>query len=220
MAILSKGCKTSNFEPHNSLKLSFTNIWGLHSDFVEGESPNIHALCETNLDDLIDSDNFSVRCYLSLICKDSIYYLYAWSLSLKEGRRTSFCMGHRKLCRFSLFSISFTSLSVSLFLFWSPSSVIFFLSQMILLRWLIFLLWSLTVTLTVLLFWIYLFLLILVFVLQWLSLHWEILMLLSQFPLTFQSINSKQDAMFHHTAYDYFCADWDGLHDHFKDAPW
>ena len=42
-------------------------------------------------------------------------------------------------------------------------------------------------TLTVLLFWIYLFLLTLVFVLQWLSLHWEILiMLLSQFPLTFQ----------------------------------
>ena len=37
------------------------------------------------------------------------------------------------------------------------------------------------------LFWIYLFLLMLVFVLQWLSLLWEILiMLLSQFPLTFQ----------------------------------
>ena len=110
MVILSKGCKTGNFEPHNSLKLSFTNIWGLHSNFVEGESflesnsPDIHALCETNLDDLTDSDNFSVRCYLSLICKDSIYYLYAWSLSLKEGR-TSFCMGHRKLCRFSLFRL-------------------------------------------------------------------------------------------------------------------
>ena len=45
---------------------------------------------------------------------------------------------------------------------------------------------SLTVTLTVLLFWIYFFLLTLVFVLQWLSLHWKILiMLLSQFPLTF-----------------------------------
>ena len=41
-------------------------------------------------------------------------------------------------------------------------------------------------TLTVLLFWIYSFLLMLVFVLQWLSVHWEILiMLLSQFPLTF-----------------------------------
>ena len=44
-----------------------------------------------------------------------------------------------------------------------------------------------TVTLTVLLFWIYLFLLTLVFVLQWLSLHREILIrLLSQLPLTFQ----------------------------------
>ena len=43
------------------------------------------------------------------------------------------------------------------------------------------------VTLTVLLFWIYFFLLTLVFVLQWLFLHWEILIiLLSQFPLTFQ----------------------------------
>ena len=42
------------------------------------------------------------------------------------------------------------------------------------------------VTLTVL-FWISFFLLTLVFVLQWLSLHWEILiMLLPQLPLTFQ----------------------------------
>ena len=48
-----------------------------------------------------------------------------------------------------------------------------------------------TVILTVLLFWIYLFLLTLVFVLQWLSLHWEILiMLLSQFPLTFHQIHN------------------------------
>ena len=46
---------------------------------------------------------------------------------------------------------------------------------------------SLTVILTVLLFGMYFFLLALVFVLQLLSLHWEILiMLLSQFPLTFQ----------------------------------
>ena len=50
-----------------------------------------------------------------------------------------------------------------------------------------FLLGSLTVTLTVLLFWISFFLLTLVLVLQWLFFHSEILiMLLSQFPLTFQ----------------------------------
>ena len=59
--------------------------------------------------------------------------------------------------------------------------------QMTLLRWLTFLLGFLTVTLTVLLFWICFSLLTLVFAVQWLSLHWEILvMLLSQFPLFFQ----------------------------------
>ena len=66
------------------------------------------------------------------------------------------------------------------------NSVIIFLSQMTLLRWLTFLLGYLTATLTVLLFWIYLFLLSLVFVLKWLSLYWEIqIMLLSRFPLPF-----------------------------------
>ena len=35
-----------------------------------------------------------------------------------------------------------------------------------------------------------LFLLMLVFVLQWLSIHWEILIMLSQFPLTFYHIHS------------------------------
>ena len=47
-----------------------------------------------------------------------------------------------------------------------------FTFQTMLLRWLTFLLGSLTVTLTILRFWIYFFLLTVVFVLQWLSLHW------------------------------------------------
>ena len=57
----------------NSLKLSCTNIRGLYSNFVdcesflESNSPEILALCETNLDDSIDSGNFSVRGYLPLI---------------------------------------------------------------------------------------------------------------------------------------------------------
>ena len=65
MAILSKRCKPDNFEPHSSLKLSFTNIQGLHFNFVEcksfleSNSPNILALSETNLDDSTDSGNFS-----------------------------------------------------------------------------------------------------------------------------------------------------------------
>ena len=67
MAILSKACKPDNFESHNSLRLSFTNIRGLLSNFVdcesfpESNSPVILPLCETNLDDSIDSGNFSVR---------------------------------------------------------------------------------------------------------------------------------------------------------------
>ena len=71
------------------------------------------------------------------------------------------------------------------------NSVLIFLSQMTLLRWLTFLRGSQTMILIVLLFWNYFFLLTLVFVLQWLSLHWEIqIMVLPQFPLTFQLINS------------------------------
>ena len=31
-------------------------------------------------------------------------------------------------------------------------------------------------------------------------------------------INSKQDTPFHRVAYDYSCADWDGLHDHLRDV--
>ena len=31
--------------------------------------------------------------------------------------------------------------------------------------------------------------------------------------------NSQWDAPFHHIAYEYFCADWDGLHDHLRDVP-
>ena len=43
----------------------------------------------------------------------------------------------------------------------------------------------------VLLFWVYFFPLRLLFVLQWLSLHWEIpIMLLCQFPLTFHNIHN------------------------------
>ena len=91
MAILSKACKPDNFESHNSLKLSFTNIRGLHSNFVdcesflESNSPDILALCETNLDDSIDSGNFSVRVYLPLIQKDSSTHMHGLTVYVKEG---------------------------------------------------------------------------------------------------------------------------------------
>ena len=89
-------------------------------------------------------------------------------------------------------------------------SVTIFLSQMTLLRWLTFQLGHLTVTLTVLLFWIY-FLLTLGSVLE--SHH-----IVVSVSMDF-SINSKWDAPFHHIAYNYSCAAWDGLHDHLRDVP-
>ena len=56
--MLSKACKPANFESHNPLK-------------TLSNSPDIFALCETNLDDSFDSGNFFVRGYLPLIQKDS-----------------------------------------------------------------------------------------------------------------------------------------------------
>ena len=91
MAILLKGCKPDNFEPPNSLKLSFTNIQELRSTFVKSESflgsnsPDILALHEANLNDSIDSGNFSVRGYLHLIQKDSSTHMHGLKVHVKEG---------------------------------------------------------------------------------------------------------------------------------------
>ena len=73
MAILSKGWKPDNFELNNSLKFSFMNIQGLHFNFTECQSflepnaPDIHAVCEINLNDLVGYGNISVRGYVPLI---------------------------------------------------------------------------------------------------------------------------------------------------------
>ena len=42
-------------------------------------------LCETNLDDSIDSGNFSVRGYLPLIRKDSSTHMHGLAVYVKEG---------------------------------------------------------------------------------------------------------------------------------------
>ena len=53
--------------------------------FLESNSPDILALCETNLDDSIDSGNFSVRGYLPLIRKDSSTHMHGPTVYVKEG---------------------------------------------------------------------------------------------------------------------------------------
>ena len=90
MTILSKACKPDNFKLLNSLKLSFMNIGGFCSSFadcesfLESNSPDILPLCETNLDDSIDSGNFSVRGYLPLIQKDSGTHMHGLAVYVKE----------------------------------------------------------------------------------------------------------------------------------------
>ena len=85
MAILSKACTRGSFELHYSLKLSFTNIQGLHSNFVDCESflesncPDIPA----NLDDSIDSGSFSLRGYLPLIRNDCSSYMHGLTVYRK-----------------------------------------------------------------------------------------------------------------------------------------
>ena len=90
MAILSKGCKPDNFELHNSLKLSFTNIRHFRSNFVdcesflESNSPDTLALYETNLDDSVDSGNFSLSGYILLTQKDSTTHMHGVAVCVKE----------------------------------------------------------------------------------------------------------------------------------------
>ena len=93
MPILFKGCKLDIFESHSCLKLRLTNVRGLRSNFVECESflesnsPDILALCKTNLDDSIDSGDFSVMGYLTLNQMDSITHMHDLAVYVKEGLR-------------------------------------------------------------------------------------------------------------------------------------
>ena len=206
-----------------------TNIWGLHSNFVDCESflesnfLGTLALCETNLD---DSNNFPVRGYLPLIQEEGLPLARDLSLENCAGSYTCFWLA------------LLHSLSYFFFLYWSsslflcmvfdsisskidevlsinPSAVFVFGDFNVHHKyWLTYsggtdrsgevcynfsisndftqmvnLLGYRNVIVTVLLFWIYFFLLMLGFVLQWLSLHCEILiMLLPQFLLTFHQI--------------------------------
>ena len=105
MALLSKGCKPGNFQLHNCLKLSFNNIWGLHSNFVDCKSfLDLNSLeiltpCEPNLDDSIDSANLC-EVLSSFNQKDSANHMdglavyvkvglpFTWDLSLENAENT------------------------------------------------------------------------------------------------------------------------------------
>ena len=123
MAILSKACKPDNFESHNSLKLSFTNIRDLRSNFVdcesflESNSPNILGPCNTNLN--VSIDFFSVRVYLPIIWKVSSSHVHGLAVYVKEGLDFSL---ENSADSFLCLQLTFLhSASYFFFLYWSPS---------------------------------------------------------------------------------------------------
>ena len=130
MAILSKAFKPDNFESHNSLKLSFTNILGLPSNFVdcesflESNSPDILALCETNLDDSIDSGNFSVRGYFPLIRKDSNTHIHGLAVYVKGLPFAQDLSLENSADSYLFFDWLYFSMSYFFFLYQSPSSAL------------------------------------------------------------------------------------------------
>ena len=113
----------------------------------------------------------------------------------------------------NLTAIARTGLPILVELINLVNSVIIFLSQTTLLRWLTFPLGSLTVTLN----------------------SPALLDLFISSDASICSTNSdhvvasvsivfpsypQQDALFHHIAYGYSCTDWDSLCDHLRDVPW
>ena len=96
------------------------NICGLRLNFAECEfflesnSPYILALCETSLDDSIDSDKFSVRGYLPLIQKDSITHKHGLAVYVKERLLFERDLSLENCGFLLMFSIGFTSLCVLL----------------------------------------------------------------------------------------------------------
>ena len=91
MAILSKVSKPGHPKSHNSLKVSFSNVRGLRTNFLDCESfllsqsPDILALCETNLDASIDTSHFAVNGYLPLIRKDSCTHMHGLGLFVRDS---------------------------------------------------------------------------------------------------------------------------------------
>ena len=116
MAILSRECKPDDFEPPNSLKLSFTNIC-VHSNFVECESflesdsPDILAQYKTNLNDSIDGSVLDEKSYFKMLDLAFSSKL-DWSSYIISVARTA-----SKKVGALIHSMKFLSLEVALYLY-------------------------------------------------------------------------------------------------------
>ena len=91
------------------LDIKITNIWGFPSNFIESETfvesnlPDVLAPYETNLDDSIDSEKFSVRGYLPLIRNDSVTHMDGLTVYLKDGKHIILDWNSEIVCFFCRF---------------------------------------------------------------------------------------------------------------------
>ena len=103
--------------------------WGsqiLLQGLVTLVNPDILALCKTNLDDSIDSSNFSVRGYLPLIRKDYIVHMHGLTVYLKEGLPFALDLSlENSVDSYLCFRLALLhSVSYFSFLYWWPSSLL------------------------------------------------------------------------------------------------
>ena len=91
--------------------------------FLESNSSDILALCETNLDGSIDSGNFSARDYLPLIRKDSSTHMHGLAVYVKEGLPFAQDLSlENSADSYLCFRLALLhSVSYFFFLYWSPS---------------------------------------------------------------------------------------------------
>ena len=94
--------------------------------FLESNSPDILALCETNLDDSIDFGNFYVSGYLPLIREDSSTHMHGLAVYVKEGLPFAQDLSlENSAASYLCFQLALLhSVSYFFFLYQSPSSAL------------------------------------------------------------------------------------------------
>ena len=107
-----------------NLKHSFCSNCVDCESFLESNSPDLLALCETNLDDSVDSGNFYMRGYHPLIQKDSTTHVHGPAVNVKEELPFAWGLSLENLW---FLTYIFDWLYLTQFLLISPLSIMFFI---------------------------------------------------------------------------------------------
>ena len=91
--------------------------------FLESNSLGILALCDTNLDDSVDSGSFLMRGYFPLIWKGSVTHMHGLAVYVKEGLPCTYNLSQENLAdSYLCFQLALLySVSYFFFLYYIPS---------------------------------------------------------------------------------------------------